>query len=388
MNAKIIRKLYRLVKNEKNLKKLKLELYEHCHDIDFDEMIINNQYSKDILLMLSFIRKTYESLLLDDIKDIVKNEKDIIVKFWELENLFTNQGNEIIRFDTMLNLFKNPSEMLNDYNYVVNQINSKSLEYVMPSENNFKKYYAEFQKNFDGEIHKFVQDAYKDDLAWQEKNKFAVYIITEYLNSSDSFKIMDFYIKYNLNDDIFNKLKELVKTNNPNLYRKFISQYKKNQELFFNYNIEIIKDLNYAIQNGLFIYGNTFDVIEFIKYVPFKESKNFYNQIKVFIEKNKLENEDNILEFIKSNHLDEPDAFKIYDYNFIINQCDSANNNAISYIDAKTILDYLTRRDVPLYKSAINYACEVFLSNNLAKDIFSKNTNVKVRKNNSSSDIY
>ncbi len=79
-------------------------------------------------------------------------------------------------------------------------------------------------------------------------------------------------------------------------------------------NAETITNLANGINTGILSDGTQFDLLEFIKRIPFKRSNNFTFALIDFMKRNNPDDMNTIIKYIYSNGLNTPSAFAPLDF--------------------------------------------------------------------------
>ncbi len=371
MNLTQIKELYMLLTTSDNIFDVRGKLHRACDKVDFD--LITKEYlaSADIIRMINYIKKEYLAMIEAEKTKYKISEEELqtrIDKLKKLDELFKNCDNPYIRFDKMQKLFKNPGIMHKTYTLLIRYgKDDPKLDEIRPLLNRFSIYYNEFRKSFKNDIHDTVTSAYQEELD-KDKISYAKFIIEEYIKSESSFKLNEFLEKYGLDSESFLYLTNIIKSNDIALYYEYIIKRSENDKAINAIYTNIIDDLNYAILNGEFVYGNKFDLLEFIKEIPFKEDKDFIISIDDFMSiHNKLVKE-NILKYIRYNNLDKADSFKIYSPEDLLKAKIIVGGVTLNQDEIKSIISYLDYRNIPLYKSAFGIASRMYLNNEITLD--------------------
>ena len=371
MNLLQIKELYKLLTVSDNIFDIRNKLHNKCDKVDFD--LLRKEYlaSDNIMRMINYIKKEYDAMIEAEKTAYKISDEELeirINKLKKVDEIFKTYDNPYIRFDKMSKLFKNPSIMHKSYILLIRYgKDDHKLDEIRPLLDIFDTYYREFRDSFKNDIHQTVAYAYKDEQRIEEL-KYAEYIILEYIKSNISFKFDEFLEMHGITEELFNSMLNLVKFNNRNLYYEYVFKTSLNDQALNKINEYVIDDLNYAINNDIFIYGNNFDLLEFIKLIPFKEHHDFLTKLDDFMALHNINARENILTYIKDNELDKKDAFKLYNEDDLYNKEAIINNTSLDKQAMNTILHYLKRRNIPLYKSAIVEAGRMYIDNLISKE--------------------
>ena len=281
MDVTQITELYNLLTTSDNIFNVRGKLHNLCDKVDFEVLEKKYLSSDKISRMIKYIKKEYLATLEAEktvykISDEELNRR--IAKLKIVDELFKSCNNPYIRFDRLSKMFKNPNIMYKTYILLIKYgKDDPKLNEIRPLLNNFDKYYHEFRDNFKNDVGKTVRAAYKDEEKETEYN-YAKFIIEQYINRDDSFNLEDFLNDYAISVELFHQFIKLIKIKNKSLYYEYVLKAHSNERNLKHAYMFTIDDLYYAIHNNEFIYGNKFDLLEFIKLIPFKDEAAFLNK--------------------------------------------------------------------------------------------------------------
>ena len=371
MSLSLIKDLYNLLTTSDNIFDIRRKLHNACDKVDFDELSKEYLASENVIRMIKYIKKEYDSMIEAE-KTIYKiSDEELanrINKLKKMDEIFKTYDNPYIRFDMLSKMFKNPNFMHKSYILLMRYgKDDPKLDEIRPLLRKFPIYYNEFRESFKNEVHKTVANAYKEQNDFNKLN-YAKFIANEYIKSEDSFMLDEFLNRYGIDKNMFESIIEFLKKNDEELYYEYVLKYNKNEKGLNNIYMHLIDDISYAITNGEFVYGNRFDELEFIKIVPFKDEDDFVTAINDFMSLHNPFAKENVLKYIKENHFDRPDTFKIYDEDNYLHAKILVSGVELDISEIKRIISYLKSRDIPLYKCAFGFAARMLINNCLPKE--------------------
>ena len=368
-----IQSLYRLINKTDNISAKRAALHKMCDKCDFSSLMDKYNGDVDTLNMIKYIKKEYDDMIVaskSPYKVTEEEFKDRIIKLKQVDEIYRSTSNPYIRFDKIAKLFRNPDYMKKCYKlFILNGKNDPMLDEIRPILNNFNIYYREFRDNFKKDIGKTVFNAYKENDEMQ-KYKYGEFIIMEYLNVTTMDDYEKFLDKYGIDENIFNNVLQAVKIRNEDLYNIFISRKKNDDKFLRNIYMYNIDDLAYAINNGEFIYGNRFDLLEFIRLIPFKNSTDFVLELSNFMNKYNKSYNDVIMKYITDNNLYKEGALKALD--IVINSKGIINGITYSKEEMNILVNYLISRDIPICKASLVEASKKYLNNQINDSVIIK----------------
>ena len=129
---------------------------------------------------------------------------------------------------------------------------------------------------------------------------------------------------------------------------------------FENKIVLTIKELAKGIKTGFLNDEISFNILEFIKRVPFKTSKDFVNTISSFMRRNCMEEYDTIMLYIYKNRLHLPSTFS---------EISIQNLYKTKYKkDIDIILNYMIENNIPLMAKSYLIVKEMYLNSELDID--------------------
>ena len=132
------------------------------------------------------------------------------------------------------------------------------------------------------------------------------------------------------------------------LYNKYLDKKNENNRKRFFNNSVTIKNLAVGIRTGLLPNGVKFNLLEFIKRVPFKYSKNFVYAIEDFMLRNNMDEYNTIMNYIVKNKLNLATSFAPLNLKSIYQVKTIVNGIEITAEDNDLIIEYLKQNDIPV----------------------------------------
>lgn len=178
--------------------------------------------------------------------------------------------------------------------------------------------------------------------------KYAKFALGHYIESPESYKESEFLSELGLDKDTFDFCIQAIEELDANLYNQFLKKKEFNNKIRCIKNKETITDLSTGINTGALSDGTQFDLLEFVKRIPFKKSNNFLLTITDFMKRNNPQVSDTIINYIYDNKLHMPSAFAPVDLKSIYEIKTIVNGVEITNADNNIIIDYLLVNDIPL----------------------------------------
>lgn len=132
-------------------------------------------------------------------------------------------------------------------------------------------------------------------------------------------------------------------------------------------------NLHSLISNtGILSDGTQFDLLEFIKRIPFKRSNNFTFALIDFMKRNNPDDMNTIIKYIYSNGLNTPSAFAPLDFKEIYTTKTIINGVEITNADNNIIIDYLRVNNIPLIHKTYVLARTKYLNGEITTEMVQK----------------
>lgn len=202
--------------------------------------------------------------------------------------------------------------------------------------------------------------------------EYAKFAIGHYIESSESYKENVFLSELGLDKDTFNFCVSTIEVLDVDLYKLFLEKKELNNKIRCVKNSETINNLANGINTGILSDGTQFDLLEFIKRIPFKRSNNFTFALIDFMKRNNPDDMNTIIKYIYSNGLNIPSAFAPLDFKEIYTTKTIINGVEITNADNNIIIDYLRVNNIPLIHKAYVLARAKYLNNEITTEMVQK----------------
>lgn len=309
--------------------------YESKYNCDFNEM----KKRLDKLIIIN-------DALLDETKSdyqkayVFLSCYNNIKSFKESYGLFINRGLLYCKIpDERLNY---ASDVLLNFKNILNSIISldekgiiKDVKYVLKCEN-YNKYY-----------------------------NYAKFVIESYINSNTSHKKKEFLNNLGINEDIFDYCIKIIEELDLDLYNKYLAKKEENYKKIILRNQKAILNLEEGIKTGYMPNGEKFDILLFIKKVPFKNHPYFYDHIKKFILRFIPSCYDTIINYIYQNKLQDLNHIELINENDLFNTKEIVKNHIMTKEEKEIIINYLKLRRIPIIPKTYTIARNMYFNNEL-----------------------
>lgn len=192
--------------------------------------------------------------------------------------------------------------------------------------------------------------------------KYASFAISHYITSSESYKEREFLNELGIDKEIFDFCVSTIEELNVSLYKQYEDKKQQNAKIRYMHNVITIQTLAEGINKGILPDGTPFDMLEFLKRVPFKYSENFVQTIIDFMKKNNPNEYNTIMSYIYSNRLHKGSVFSPLDTKSLYYTKTMVNSIEITNQDIDTIIDYLKINNIPVISKAYTLARTKYLN--------------------------
>lgn len=248
-----------------------------------------------------------------DFKNGQFSEKNMKKRLYELVYLNTLYENDVLNEKTYYPIFKKLTTRYEDNNYYSYLKKSKNLDLADEEIQRALKNVEEIDKNIsqfhEGQTLKNLKyrktiEKFLEEDNYLENYNYSEVVVNNYINYDKSYLKYKFLNKSGINSDTFDSCVKIIKFLNPELYEKYEEKKEQNEKKLPVVIKSSFSNLAYAIVNGEFRDGSEFNLLEFYKKIPLKNSgvgginqylnKNFgfdsleYNSIMKYIHKNNV----------------------------------------------------------------------------------------------------
>ena len=345
---------------------------------NYDMFITEDEKSMTFLVdIITKLITIYEEYDKKGYFDLSRNPYKCTLEEIELRLIKINLVFEIINADDkdynkveqLLSLFKSAEEFRKSY-ALFNKFGKKDERLISAREalDNFDLLYAKF-KEYET---KGIVDNVRYVLSindYLQNYEYAKFIIDHYIQSSESYKEIEFLQELGLDKDTFNFCIQTIEELDVNLYKQFLEKKEVNKKIRCIKNAETITSLANGINKGVLTDGTPFDLLEFTKKIPFKRSNNFTVTLMDFMKRNNPQEFNTIMNYIYNNGLNTPTAFAPLDLKTIYKIKTTVNGVEITNADNNIIIDYLRVNNIPLIHKTYILAREKYLNGEITAEM-------------------
>ena len=149
-------------------------------------------------------------------------------------------------------------------------------------------------------------------------------------------------------------------------YNKYLNKCEMNDRLRYNYYCETIKNICFGIKNGFLLNGEKFNILVFLKCIPFK--LDFKRTLLKFVKEYLPNCYDTILNYMIQNGLLDDRKRMAIDKSFIANGTSIINGRFISNEENKLIYNYIIDNSLPDYGIVFNIVRDMYINGEISLD--------------------
>ena len=365
-----VKYLLKIAKSEELTDKQKaMALFEYC---DYDTFMFNFEEYR-------YIGNSLYMKLIDLKKYYVKYEKagyfegcdnpykcskeELHKRISELKlvsDILLSDGNEYSNMEMVLSIFRNSSEFKRQYELMIkNGKEDPELDSIRFELDHFDLLYGLFKKY---EKEGIVQSIKKTwTLEQYLKNyEYAKFVVSDYVESEESSKGKAYLQGLGIDKETFEYCTETLDLLDDKLYDQYLKKREANQRKRIEENKAAVQDLITGIETGVLSDGTTFNTLEFLKRMPFKNNDDPVRTLHTFVRR-AFPDQLSII----TNYLHDNDLYSL------IKPLDSKKKNECKTIIRgvviteevnQAIVDYLRINHIPVYKASYLIAREKYLN--------------------------
>ena len=258
----------------------------------------------------------------------------LLVKFGDKDKGFDNYRTELNSFDNIYNVYLKLEKNIDIM---------KSIKYRFS-------------------IEKFlIENDYLDNYLYAE------FVINQYINDKSSYKTSNFLQRLNIDKQTFEYCLKLVEFLNPQLYSLYNEKKESNTSRRNSAIVRTFIDLNNGISKGNLTDGTSFDMLEFLKRIPFKDhGKKFSNYVVEYLSKNLSSD----YKYIINNIYDYLYKNKIFNIRYVSEEYLAKNKTWVNGVEITPeinhiIFKYMYAYDLPNISRVYDILVEKYVNNSL-----------------------
>lgn len=353
----------------------KLSSYCDYHTI-LESIRMYNIFELDGIEQLNNLKLVYEDLNktvglnLEKISCKINLEEinQSLMKINKAIEIINSDDNEYNKAEKLLELYKNAEDLRKNVALLIKYGKSdESLDNItVPLDNydNILNYYKELED-------KGIFDNIKYALSIKDyfyNYQYASFVINHYITSSKSYIERMFLRELGISKEVYDFCLKTIEELDVELYKKYQAKKEENAKIRHIRNTTTIENLAEGIKTGILPDGTEFNMLEFLKRIPFKNKPNFISTLTQFM-RNCTPNEyHTIMSYIRNNRLNADNVFKplevktLYEMKIIINGIELTKQ------DIDTIVDYLKLNGFPVINKTFVLARTKYLNGEFTKE--------------------
>ena len=329
--------------------------------------------------LFGIYNRKYKSSYRCSIEEMVIRLEKIV----EARNIINTKESDYEKAYKLYLLYNNSYELKKQYTYFIKYgENDERLDFAREALNDFVNVYNKYVEYENNGLIKNAAYFFKNNDYFINYN-YAKFVVSCYVNSSDSYKESIFLPELGIGKEIFEFCVKTVEELDVDLYTKYLEKREINKKIRFIKNKKTIEELAVGIKTGFLPNGEIFDMLEFIKMVPFK-GKDFASVIEDFMKTSNMSEISIIMNYINSNKLHLPTAFKEIKLDELYNTKMIVGNREITKEDIDYIIEYLNLKNILVTYKTFTFARNKYLAGEiniekLKKEDSSNNKQTKER---------
>ena len=287
----------------------------------------------------------------------------------EMFSVVSSNDKEYSKADKLFNLCDSSKVLFNLYNTSLKSEfekmdNSSILDYKTKYINILTLYKEYESKGIIADVRYFYLIQH-----YLETFKYCKFIISSYISLDEFCNFDKFLLDYGIDKDIFNYCVDNVKELDVDLYNLYISKKVENDKLFVDYTKEVMHDIYNGITTGQLLDETNFDLLEFMKRIPFyKNSTAYFHFISRFLKENNVYGSDVIIDYMKCKHMNISKFYFLLTDNVLRRTKTIVNGREVSSDDVDIIVKYLKCNNVPIVNSTYLVARDKYLNGEIDID--------------------
>lgn len=212
--------------------------------------------------------------------------------------------------------------------------------------------------------------------------EYASFIISSYVNYDNSPYLSKFLEEYGLDSGIFDYCLKVVAEFDPDLYKEYVKKSLENRVNRISKNTANLGNIANGVKTGYTLDGKVFDIIEFLKRIPFwdlessrevlddfgvRKGSEFSLRIRALIKQVMPEYYHEILKYLNENNIDtyyfQPLREKdVYGIKLTV------NGREVTKEDKDIIMNYIKENDLPMVVKSYEVVRNKYLDGEITKD--------------------
>lgn len=258
-------------------------------------------------------------------------------------DIINSDASEYYKLDRLLCIYKDSNDFKRQYSYMVKSGgNDPRLDEARTALDEYDYLYACFRE-YESKCSDFVKYSKKKE-SYYQNYKYAKFVVTSYVEL-ESYKENIFFSLLGIDKNIFDFCVSTIEETDVELYKRFLDKKELNNKIRFIKNKE---ELSSLINDMKLVESRKFDVVEFLRRVPFKDSKNFISTLFDFVNRVFPEDYGMIRNYIYDNRLHASVNFKPVDVIDVYNTKTTVNGVEVTDFDKANIFNYIKVNNIPL----------------------------------------
>lgn len=380
MNIDDFEKIENEMKNTSTYSRKGKIIFDFCCNPKFiNTLYFYDKYDQDVQKRIDNIKKQFEKY-----RNYYKYNNDKAMSRYSLEemacrlkkiniiyNSIKSNKSDYIIAEQFILLFKNVDKFKGTYSHMLKHINHPNIQIAREALDNFDIIYnkmLELEKS--GVIDNVMY--YVKTMGYHQNYEYAKFIVERYIESENSYKGYEFLQEFGIDKETFIFCIKTIEELDPELYKKFAKKRTYNRKVACFKNAMTIKDIAKGIETGYLSDGTKFDMLEFIKRVPFKREPDLIEALSSFGRSGVLGECRVLIDYIYRNNLNKINSLSFISKEDTINTRSYINGTEITKEMNKIVFDYLESNNIPTVNRAYNVVLRKLLSGEITEEMVEK----------------
>lgn len=364
--------LFEILNSEMEEKEKIKKLYSICSYSNLINSLIccrhKNPESREVK-MLTIIKEFYEEKTLKIYKKSyrcsLEEMDDRLERIIEALDIIKSSEKDYEKAFKLYGLYRSSQELRRSCTYFIKfGDDDDRLDYAREALDNFDNIYNKYIEYENNGIMKDIAYFLRKQDYFINYN-YAKFVVSCYINFENSYKEAIFLPEIGIDKKIFEFCVKTIEELDIDLYKKYLEKREANNKIRFIKNKLTIKELAEGIRTGFLPNGDTFDMLEFIKRVPFK-GKDFANIIADFMKTSNMPEFTIIMNYINNNKLYLPSTFKEIDICELYSIKMVVGNRELMKEDIDYIIEYLNLKNIIITYKTFTLARNKYLNGEIS----------------------
>lgn len=289
-------------------------------------------------------------------------------------DIINSDASDYCKLEQLLRIFKSSTDFKKQFYYMV-KLGSQDprLEIGRVALDNFADLYTKF-KDYESKCSDIVKYTAKKE-SYYQNYQYAKFVVTKYIESG-YYKESIIFSSLGIDKDIFNFCVATIEETDVDLYKQYLAKQELNNKIRFVKNREQLLSL---INDMKLAKDKEFDLIEFLRRVPFTDETNmgstFAPTLFDFVQRVCPEDYEIIKNYIYGNKLHSSMNLKPLQIYNLYNTKTVVNGVEVTNSDIQNIFRYLKVNNIPLISKTYSIILSRYMNGEITPDMIQEQCN-------------